>query len=145
MLQREVTKVNTQTKKNLLAAMHGEAFAHAKYLLFAEAARQSGDVALAELFERTARVELTEHFREEAELAGLVGTNAENLRDAIDGEGYEVETMYREYAERAEAAGEGAAADRFQEIRSDEAGHLAAFEAALARVEPTKARSTTGR
>ncbi len=130
-----VMNVNAQTKQNLLAAMRGEAFAYAKYLLFAEVARQSGALDLAEVFEQTARVEHQEHFREEAELAGLARTNAENLRDAIAGEAYEVETMYREFAEQAAAAGESAVADRFREVRGDEVGHLAAFETALAKIE----------
>jgi len=130
-----VMNVNAQTKQNLLAAMRGEAFAYAKYLLFAEVARQSGALDLAELFEQTARGEHQEHFREEAELAGLARTNAENLRDAIAGEAYEVETMYREFAEQAAAAGESAVADRFREVRGDEVGHLAAFETALAKIE----------
>ena len=105
--------------------MLGEAFTYAKYLRFAAAARRSGDLDLAQHFEETAQVEHLEHFLEDAELAR---SNAENLRDAIDGEAYEVETMYRQFAEQA------AAAARFQEIRNDEAGHRAAFQAALAKL-----------
>lgn len=130
--------MNEQTRNNLLSAMQGEAFAFAKYLLFAEQAHQSGHPDLAALFERTAQVERLEHFVEEAALAGLVGSAAENLRQAISGEAHEVDTMYREFAEQAEAAGENAAAERFREIRSDEAGHLAAFRAALASIELAK-------
>jgi rubrerythrin len=119
------------TRDNLLTAMRGEAFAHAKYLLYAERARKNGRPELAALFERTAAVELFEHFAEEAALAGLVGSDADNLRDALAGEAYEVETMYRQFAAQAEAAGEAAAAARFAEVRDDEAAHLRAFEAAL--------------
>ena len=57
-----------QTRQNLCTAMHGEAFAYVKYLLFAEYAREEGRMDLAELFERTAQVERFEHFREEAQL-----------------------------------------------------------------------------
>jgi rubrerythrin len=124
--------VNTTTRENLLASMRGEAFAHAKYTLYAEQARRNGHEALAELYEQTANVELHEHFKEEAELAGLPGTDADNLRDAIGGESYEVETMYREFAEQARAVGETAAAERFEEVRSDELKHRRLFEAALA-------------
>jgi rubrerythrin len=124
--------VNASTRENLLASMHGEAFAHAKYVLYAEQARRNGHDALAELFERTAEVELHEHFKEEADLVGFVGTDADNLRDAISGEAYEVETMYREFAEQATAVGEPAAAERFSEVRSDELKHRQLFEAALA-------------
>lgn len=65
----------------------------------------------------------------------MAGTNAANLRDAITGEDDEAETMYREFARRAKVVGDYAAASRFWEIRSDEAGHLAAVRAALATIE----------
>lgn len=127
--------MNPQTEKNLLAAMHGEAFAYAKYLRYADVARQAGAPELAELFEKTAQVELHEHFREESELVGVFRTNLENLGDAIAGEAYEVDTMYREFAEQAQAAGDLAAAARFIEIRADEMAHRAAFQAALHNLE----------
>lgn len=124
--------MDTTTRENLLTAMQGEAFAHAKYTLYAEQARSNGHETLAELFERAATVELHEHFKEEAELVGLVGSDEDNLREAIGGETYEVETMYREFAEQATGAGEAAAAERFLEVRGDELDHQKLFEAALA-------------
>ncbi len=127
--------MNAKTRENLLTALHGEAFAYAKYMLFAEHARQAGQLELARLFEETARTELSEHFAEEAELAGIVGDDVNNLRDAIGGESYEIETMYREFAEQARVAGDTAAADRFEEVRRDEVKHRAAFKAALERIE----------
>ena len=120
------------TRENLVASMRGEAFAHAKYVLYAEQARRNGHESLARLFEQTADVELHEHFKEEADLAGLLGSDADNLRDAIGGEAYEVETMYREFAAQAAAVGETAAAERFGEVRSDEMKHRVQFEQALA-------------
>jgi rubrerythrin len=128
--------MNQQTKANLLIALHGEAFAYAKYRLFAEHARQHGNDELADLFDKTACTELLEHFREEAELLGLVGDDAANLQDAASGEAYEVDTMYRTFAEHARAAGDKAAAARFTEVRGDEMRHREAFAAALARIEP---------
>ncbi len=123
--------MHTETRDHLLQALHGEAFAFARYMLFAEAARRNGHPALADLFERTAHTERFEHFAEEAELAGLVGCDEDNLREAIAGERYEVETMYPSFAQQAQLAGEAAAAERFAEIRNDESDHLAAFERAL--------------
>ena len=127
--------LSKQTQDNLSTAMHGEAMAYAKYMLYAQHARNNGKKQLAALFERAARIERFQHFAEEADLAGLVGNDADNLRDAIQGESYEVETMYREFAEQAAAAGDKAAADRFEEIRHDEMAHRDAFKAALARPE----------
>lgn len=119
------------TRENLLTAMHGEAFAYVKYMLFAEQARKNGNKKLADLFEKTADVERFEHFSEEAHLLGLVGGDFENLADAIKGESYEIETMYVEFARKARGCGDFAAAARFEEIRGDEIGHRAAFVAEL--------------
>ncbi len=60
-----------------------------------------------------------------------MGPNADNLKDAIKGESYETETMYRNFAQQAEQAGDHEAAQRFEEIRQDEAKHRDAFTAAL--------------
>jgi rubrerythrin len=128
----ENTNMKPQTKDNLLTAMHGEAFAYVKYMLFAERARKNGRADLAELFESTAKVERFEHFAEEAQLAGLVGSDEDNLRDAIAGESYEVDTMYGQFAQQARTAGDQAVADRFSEIRRDERGHRDAYTAAAA-------------
>jgi rubrerythrin len=119
-----------QTKDNLLTAMRGEAFAYLKYMLFAERARKNGHRDLADLFEATANVERLEHFAEEAELAGLIGSDEANLQDAIAGESNEVNTLYGEFAQQARTAGDQAVADRFGEIRRDERGHRDAFTAA---------------
>jgi rubrerythrin len=131
---RNGASMNKTTMDNLSTAMHGEAFAYAKYMLYAEQARQNGNAELATLFETAARTERFEHFREEAQLAGLVGSDAENLQNAIKGESYEVDTMYREFAKQAAAAGDTAAADRFEEIRRDEMKHRDEFTAALAQM-----------
>lgn len=125
----------SQTMQNLMTATHGEAFAYAKYMLYAQHARENGHPELADLFEKAAQTERFEHFAEEAKLAGIVGSDEDNLRDAMKGESYEVETMYREFAQQALASGDKEAADRFEEIRHDEMGHRDAFKAALAKLE----------
>jgi rubrerythrin len=127
--------LNQKTMENLSTAMHGEAFAYVKYLLYAEHARKSGNKELAELFEKTANTERFEHFAEEAQLAGLVGSDADNLKDAIKGESYEIDDMYLDFAQKATVAGDAAAAARFEEIRHDEMGHQDAFKMALAKLE----------
>lgn len=127
--------MQTETHDHLLQALSGEAFAFARYMLYAEAARRHGRPELADLFARAARTERFEHFAEEAELAGLVGTDEDNLRAAIAGERYEVESLYPSFAQQARLAGEAAAAERFTEIRADESEHLAAFARALEQLE----------
>ena len=119
------------TLANLRTAMQGEAFAHAKYLRYADEARRSGNTAVAQLFTNNANVELDEHFAALATLAGLVSpdTNA-NLSDAINGEQHEADVMYPDYARQADQAGNPQAASLFREIASDEKAHQQAFEKA---------------
>jgi rubrerythrin len=123
--------ISPATREDVSSAMHGEAFAYASYMLFAEEARRSGRRDIAELFETTARTEILEHFAQQAALLGLVGTTADNLRMAIQGESHEIDVTYPTYAEHARAAGDAAVADRLEEIRGDELDHLEAFREAL--------------
>lgn len=132
--------LHQETAASLSSAMHGEAFAFAKYMLYAEHARDNGDQDLADLFSESAHTERFEHFAEEAKLAGLVHSDEENLRDAIQGETYEFEHMYPDFADKAKAAGDTAAANRFLEIRKDEGSHRDGFQAALDKLQ----KSTKG-
>ena len=127
--------MDAQTYENVLTAMRGEAVAHARYLLFAAAARKQGEERLASMFEGISAVELQEHFAELAELAGLVGTVADNIRVAIQDENLEVEETYPRFAEQARAAGELAVAERFEEMAEDEREHEKTLEQALERLE----------
>jgi rubrerythrin len=127
--------MDAQTYENVVAALHGEAFAHARYMLFAAAARKRGDVRLASMFEGIAAVELHEHFAELAELAELVGADADNIRTAIQDENFEVEAMYPQFAEQARVAGEIAVSERFAEMAEDEREHEKVLEQTIERLE----------
>ena len=124
-----------QTLNNLTTAMRGEAFAYTKYLLYAQHAQQAGNSQLGSLFEQTAKSERFEHFSEEAQLAGLVGSDANNLRDAIDGETSEINSMYLRFAQEAEGVHDFAAAKLFREVRDDEKVHNDAFQEALRKLQ----------
>jgi rubrerythrin len=128
-------EMDPKTYENVLAALHGEAFAHARYLLFAAAARKRGETRLASMFEGIAAVELQEHFIELAELAGLVGADGDNIRAAIPDENLEVEVTYPKFAQQARAAGEIAVAERFAEMAEDEREHEKTLEQVLERLE----------
>ncbi|MFF4239705.1 ferritin family protein [Actinomadura geliboluensis] len=119
-----------RTLRNLETAMRGEAFANAKYTLYAEHAK-ARHPKVAELFRRAAAVELTEHFAGEAVLAGYVHDTADNLRRSIAGETYEATKMYPGFARTARAEGNLKAAALFTEIAGDEAAHARAFKKAL--------------
>ncbi|WP_381356504.1 ferritin family protein [Streptomyces chlorus] len=129
---------HAQTLADLATALKGEAFAHVSYDLFAAEADRQGLPAVGQLFRTTAQTELHEHLREAATLAGMVGTNAANLRQAIDGETYEHQVMYRGFADQARKDGDLKAAELFTEIAADEGRHRDAFRTALTVV-------TTGR
>ena len=119
-----------QTRENLSAAMHGEAFANLKYARYAEVARESGDESLAKLFEESANVEANEHFAREADALKLDGDNLDNLLDAMAGEKFESQTMYINYADQAEKAGDVKVAAMFRQIAADEGDHHARYKSA---------------
>jgi rubrerythrin len=124
-----------RTRKNLLDAMHGEAFAFAKYKLFAAQLRKKGNNELADLFDKTAHQEYMEHFTELAELLQFGGTEEQDVTDAIAGESFEVDAFYKQFAEEARQDGDEQAAHRFEEIRQDEAYHQLAFQEALLKLQ----------
>jgi rubrerythrin len=119
-----------QTRENLQAAMHGEAFASLKYRRYADVAREGGNEALAKLFEEAANVEANEHFAREADALKLDGTNGANLLEAMAGEKYENETMYVGFADQAQQAGDVKTAALFRQIAVDEGEHYARYKAA---------------
>lgn len=119
------------TRTNALSAIHGEALAHAKYLAYATQAQQAGRNQAAQDFTAAAQTEHMDHFASEADLIGLGGAIADNLRDAINGETTEVNTMYPGFAKQATADNDPAAASAFSEIGADEATHLKDFQTAL--------------
>ena len=128
--------MHPQTRENLLRAMRREAFAFARYMLCAVQARQHGRPEVADLFEKVARQEYFEHFADQALELGLIGMEAENLHVAIEEEAYQADTMYREFAAQADAAGDHAAAERFQRLGQDERRNRDEFLTALRMLDP---------
>ena len=90
------SQLHPQTRENLLRAMRREAFAFARYLLYATQAREHGRQEVAELFEKVAEEEYFGHFTEQALELGLIGMEAENLHLAIEEEAFEADVMYRD-------------------------------------------------
>jgi len=81
------------TEENLKEAFAGESQANRKYLAFAKKAEQEGFKNVARLFLTAAEAE-TIHAHGHFNAMGGVGSTAENLQAAIDGETYEYTTMY---------------------------------------------------
>jgi rubrerythrin len=127
--------ISVRSRRNLMEAMRGEAFAFAKYKLFARQARNNGDCELADLFDKTADQEYLGHFMEQAELLQLVGSDEQDVTNAIAGESFEVDNLYKQFAEEAREDGDEQVAHRFEEIRRDEAFHQLAFHEALIKIQ----------
>ncbi len=92
----------TTTHDNLKEAFAGESQANQKYRAFAKKAEQDGFANVAKLFRLTAEAE---RIHAEGHLRSLegVGTTAENLETAINGETYEFKEMYPPMVKQAES------------------------------------------
>ncbi len=95
----------TKTYDNLADAFSGESQASRKYLAFARKADEEGYPQAARLFRAAAAGE-TIHAQNHFRAKGGVQSTLENLKDALSGENYEVESMYPPMIAEAEAAGE---------------------------------------
>lgn len=94
----------TTTMKNLKEAFAGESQANRKYLAFAAKAEKEGFANVARLFRTAAEAE-TIHALGHLEAMGGIGSTADNLQAAIEGETYEFEEMYPPMIEQAAADG----------------------------------------
>ena len=125
----------TQTEKNLEAAFAGESMARNKYTYFASKAKKDGFEQIAELFLKTADNEKEHAKMWYKELHDGIGTTAENLSDAADGENYEWTDMYEGFAKTAEEEGFKALAARFRMVAAIEKRHEERYRALLKNVE----------
>jgi len=98
-----------KTIENLKAGIKGETTASAKYAAFAQKATEEGQANIAKLFMAASKAESIHAANHKKVLEGLgekmedftpayeVKTTAENLKAAIEGETYEVTTMYPQF------------------------------------------------
>jgi len=137
----------TQTEKNLLASFAGESQARNRYSYFASKAKKEGYEQISAIFLETADNE-----KEHAEVffkylqggdveskasypAGVIGTTAENLLAAAEGEKMEWGTLYPDFADTAEKEGFPEVARSFREIGKVEAYHEKRYRKLLENVE----------
>ena len=124
----------TQTEKNLQAAFAGESQARNKYTYFASKAKKEGFEQIAALFLKTADNEKEHAKMWFKELEGI-GTTAENLAAAADGENFEWTDMYEDFAKTAEEEGFKALAAKFRAVAAIEKHHEERYRALLKNVE----------
>ncbi|MDI6712498.1 MAG: rubrerythrin family protein [Anaerosomatales bacterium] len=140
----------TRTEQNLLKAFAGESQARMRYTYFASVAKKEGFEQIAAIFEETA-----ENEREHAKVffkhleggmveitatypAGVIGTTAENLLAAAEGELEEWGTLYPDFAAVAEEEGFPEVAASFREIAKVEAYHERRYRKLLENVNGYK-------
>ncbi|ADG13546.1 rubrerythrin [Methanocaldococcus infernus] len=146
-----------ETLINLAKAYVGESMARNRYTCFAKIAKQEGYEKIAEIFLLTAENErehakwlyylatelkkkynIDEPIKIEVEVPIVLGDTKENLKAAIEGESYEYESMYPEFAEIAEKEGLKEIADRLRAIAIAEKHHKERYEAILKALEEGK-------
>jgi rubrerythrin len=140
----------TETEKNLLKSFAGESQARMRYTYFASAAKKEGLEQISAMFARTADqekehakrffkqlegggVEITAMFP-----AGVIGTTAENLKAAADGEQEEWTELYPAFAAKAREEGFPAAAVIWEKISIAEKQHEKQYRDLLANLEAGK-------
>ena len=124
----------SKTEQNLMTAFAGESQARNKYTYYASKARKDGYVQIAELFEETANNE-KEHAKMWFKLFHGIGTTAENLLDAAEGENYEWTDMYATFAKEAREEGFDHIAELFEGVAAIEKSHEERYRKLLANVE----------
>ena len=127
----------SKTEKNLLTAFAGESQARNKYTYFASVAKKEGYEQIAAIFLQTAENE-KEHAKMWFKELGELGTTAENLKAAAEGENYEWTDMYAKMAEEAEEEGFKAIAAKFRAVAKVEKAHEERYLALLHNVEMQK-------
>ena len=124
----------SKTEQNLRAAFSGESEARNKYTYFASVAKKEGYQQIAAIFEQTANNEKEHAKMWFKELQGI-GTTADNLLSAAEGENYEWTDMYATFAKEAEEEGFTEIAARFRLVAEIEKSHEERYRALLNNVE----------
>ncbi len=125
----------SKTEQNLMTAFAGESQATNKYAYYASKAKKDGYQQIAAIFEETSMNE-----REHAKmwyklLHGGIGTTAENLKMAAEGENYEWTDMYASFAREAREEGFDSIAALFEGVAKIEKEHEARYLKLLENVE----------
>ena len=139
-----VKSIMKKTIKNLTKAFIGESQARNRYTIYSKIAKKEGYEQISSIFAETADQErehakwlfrmINELKKEsgdnkyeeiivEAEAPTTLGTTIENLQAAINGEHYEFENMYPEFAATAKEEGLDKIATRLMSIGKAEAHH----------------------
>lgn len=132
-----------QTIEDLKNAFTGETTASAKYAAYAKKAEEEGFTKISKLFQATSKSESIHAANHRAVLEQLgvavpevtpkfeVKSTLENLQDAINGESYEVATMYPEMLKNVNASNINIAGISFKYAFETEKNHNKLYKKAL--------------
>ena len=121
---------NNKTFENLMEAFAGESQANRKYTAYGRKAEAEGKKNAAKLFKAASDAE-TLHALKHFQVAKMIGSTEENLKDAVEGETYEFESMYPPFIEQAEKEGNKAAVQTFTYAMEAEKVHARLYQEAL--------------
>ena len=124
----------SKTEQNLRDAFAGESQARNKYTYFASKAKKEGYVQISNLFLETAENE-KEHAKIWFKLLGGIGTTAENLLAAAEGENFEWTDMYARFAQDARDEGFDDIAALFDGVGAIEKEHEERYRKLLANLQ----------
>ena len=127
----------SKTEKNLMTAFAGESQPRNKYTYFASVAKKEGYEQIAAIFLETAENE-KEHAKLWFKALGELGTTAQNLKAAAEGENYEWTDMYATFAKEAEEEGFTRLAYQFRAVAAIEKSHEERYLKLLENVEMQK-------
>lgn len=127
----------SRTEKNLMEAFAGESQARNKYTYFASVAKKEGYEQISAIFQHTADNE-KEHAKMWFKALNGIGSTAENLLHAAEGENYEWTDMYAEFAKVAEEEGFTELAEKFRMVGEIEKAHEERYRALLNNIEMQK-------
>jgi rubrerythrin len=126
-----------KTLDNLMEAFAGEAMANRKYLAYSKKAEKDGKINAAKLFKAASDAE-TLHALKHFEVAGKIGSTADNLKDAVAGETHEYMDMYPDFVKEAEATGNKAALISFTFAMKAEEVHARLYQEVLDNLDQTE-------
>jgi rubrerythrin len=143
----QIAAENEATVKNLIAAFEGESNAHAKYVAFAVKAEAEDLPGAASLFRAAARAEqihANNHARVIRQLGSgpvaeihpvTVKSTLENLKVALAGEQYEIDSMYPDFIAEAKTHNNTAAIRTFERAMEAEITHARLYSEAIKLLE----------
>jgi rubrerythrin len=119
------------TTENLKEAFAGESQANRKYLAFAKKADSEGFSQISKLFRAAAEAE-TVHAHAHLRVLGGIKSTEENLKAAVEGEGFEFQDMYPKFVKEAQEEGNKPAVMSFNNALAVEKIHHRLYSEALA-------------